>query len=69
MKITITQAIPSPSGLRLALRVEHEKAGWIRFSTAVLLVEKLDLESRQYITQCLNTYMDEFLDAGQLELF
>lgn len=40
-KITVSQASPTPSGLRLGMRIEHEKAGWVRFSTCVILDDDL----------------------------
>ena len=58
MKVTVSTATPSPSGLRLGLRVEHEKAGWVRFATSVLLYDDLDAESIQAITYWLNHRCD-----------
>ena len=58
MKVTVDKATPSPSGLRLGLRIEHEKAGWIRFATTVVLYDQLDGESVQAITRWLNQQAD-----------
>lgn len=69
MKITITDSHPTPSGLRLGLRVEHEKAGWIRFATTVLVVDRLSFESRQAVVQALNEARDDWLDSEQEVLF
>lgn len=69
-KVTITGAVPHPDGLRLALRVENEKAGWLRFAAAVLVVQSLDVPSRAALTKALDTYwsgVDE--DLEQMRLF
>lgn len=46
MKVTISQVAPTKSGLRLGLRIEHEKAGWVRFATTVLLLDRLTYSER-----------------------
>lgn len=70
MKVTISQAAPTPSGLVLGLRVELQNAGWIRFATTVLVVDDLDLASRQALTAALNNFLaPSDLLAEDLELF
>lgn len=54
MKVTITGAAPDPQGLRLALRVEHEKAGWIRFEITTLIVDRLSIFERQSLVSALD---------------
>lgn len=54
MKVIISQAAPHPQGLRLGLRIEHEKAGWVRFSATVLVVEELSTEDRAALTFALD---------------
>jgi len=54
MKIRVTQASPSPSGLRLGLTVEGPKKAWLRFSTTVLVVDELDQETRRWLVRELN---------------
>jgi hypothetical protein len=54
MKITVSQVAPSPLGLRLGLRVEHEKAGWVRFDTTVLVLDRLTYAERAFLTNWLN---------------
>lgn len=68
MKVTITSAAPIRGGLRLALRIEHEKAGWIRFNTAVLLVSDLSLIEREYLTAALDHAASEESYADQESL-
>lgn len=58
MKITVTDILPSTKGLVLGLRVEHEKAGWIRFATTVLLVESLDVETRRWLVRSLDRCLE-----------
>lgn len=53
MKVTITSAVPTERGLRLALRVEHERAGWIRFCASVLLYDDITDESLRAIVRDL----------------
>jgi len=65
MKVTISQVAPSPQGLRLGLRIEHEKAGWIRFGTTVLLLEDLTYAERGYVTDWLNGRAVEVEDLDQ----
>lgn len=65
MKVTVSTATPSPSGLRLGLRVEHEKAGWVRFCTTVVLYDDLDAESVQAITHWLNHRYDAEREGEQ----
>lgn len=65
LKITVDQASPSPSGLRLGLRVEHTKAGWVRFATTFVVYDELTNEMRQALTRFLNAAAegrDESLD-------
>jgi len=68
MKVTITGAVPIRGGLRLALRVEHEKAGWIRFNSVVLLVSDLSLMEREYLTAALDHAASEESYAEQVPL-
>lgn len=68
MKVTITSAAPSTQGLRLGLRLEHEKAGWIRFATTVLVVKDLTYAERAYLTEQLNAFSYE-LDEEDEPLF
>jgi hypothetical protein len=63
MKVTVTQIAPHPQGLRLGLRIEHEKAAWIRFATTVLLVEELTTEERGTLYHAMNKAIDDFLDS------
>lgn len=51
MKVTVDSAAPSERGLRLGLKIQHEKAGWIRFAGTVVLYEQLTLEDMQAIVQ------------------
>jgi hypothetical protein len=53
MKITVSQIAPSRKGLRLGLRIEHEKAGWVRFATTVLLLDSLTYAERQMLLSWL----------------
>lgn len=69
MKVTLTQIAPHPQGLALGLRIEHEKAGWIRFATTVLLVEELPQEERKTLFEALNRAVDTYLDTEQDLLF
>ena len=68
MKVTVTQIAPHPQGLRLGLRIEHEKAGWVRFGATVLLVNTISVEERRSLYEALNRLVDEYLDTEQLEL-
>lgn len=63
MKVTVTQMSPTPSGLRLGLRVEHEKAGWIRFAATALVISDLSREERAVLLKALNHVVDEVLDS------
>jgi hypothetical protein len=54
MKITVSQVAPHPQGLVCGLRIEHERAGWVRFATTVLVTAQLDEESRATLTAALN---------------
>ncbi|HKN46200.1 MAG TPA: hypothetical protein VJW23_19995 [Propionibacteriaceae bacterium] len=65
MKVTITSAAPSTQGLRLGLRIEHEKAGWIRFATTVLVVKDLTYGERAYLTEALNRFEQELDDVDE----
>lgn len=69
MKVTITQIAPHPQGLSLGLRIEHEKAGWIRFGATVLLVNDISLQERKTLYEALNRAVDEYLDTEQELLF
>jgi hypothetical protein len=69
VKITLSQIAPHPQGLLLGLRVEHEKAGWIRFCTTVLLVNELPLSERKTLYEALNKAVDDYLDTEQELLF
>lgn len=53
MKVTITSTTPSNQGLHLGLRIEHEKAGWVRFATTVLVASSLNYRERQMILDWL----------------
>lgn len=53
MKVTITSTTPSKQGLHLGLRIEHEKAGWVRFATTVLVAGSLNYRERQMILDWL----------------
>lgn len=55
MKITVTSVCPTPQGVRFGLRVEHEKAGWVRFATTVLLVDALTNDDRRALTKALDS--------------
>lgn len=54
MKVTITGAAPDPQGLRLALRIEHEKAGWIKFDQTVLICDRLSYVDRASLLSALD---------------
>lgn len=59
MKITVDAVAPTPGGIRLGLRVEGDKHAWLRFSTAVLLVEDLSLVERQWIVKALDQAVED----------
>jgi len=74
MKITVTSILPHPSGLVLGLRVEHEKAGWIRFATTVLLIDAVNDDACATLTDALNkrwsrTPPEEDMGSQYLQLF
>lgn len=53
MKITVSQIAPSREGLRLGLRIEHEKAHWVRFGVTVLALDRLTYAERQLLLSWL----------------
>lgn len=63
LKITVDQAAPSPSGLVLGCRVEHDKAGWIRFGVAMLVVDNLSSDCRAALVEALNGAHMRVLDT------
>lgn len=67
MKVTITGAAPTAQGLRLGLRIEHEKAGWIRFSATTLVVHSLTFGERCALMKAL-TRAAEDLDREHVDL-
>lgn len=69
MKVAITQVAPHPQGLRLGLRVEHEKAGWIRFETTVLLVDQLSIFERQSLLSALDGASGRLVEDLDIPLF
>lgn len=54
MKVTITDVVPDPHGLRMGLRIEHEKAGWVRFGVTLLVVDRLTFFERQALLSALD---------------
>jgi hypothetical protein len=69
MKITVVGISPHPKGLLCGLRVEHERAGWIRFATTVLVVDEMDKESRQAIVALLNRAAESDSRWEDVDLF
>lgn len=65
IKVTVSQVVPTPSGLRMGLRVEHTQAKWVRFCTTVILYTDLTYAERQTICAYLagDFGPDEVLDA------
>lgn len=68
MKVTITSTAPSQGGVRLGLRIEHEKAGWIRFCSTVLLINDLKMHEREWLVAALNHGADPDRFVEDLEL-
>lgn len=68
MKVTISQIAPHPQGLVLGVRIEHEKAGWVRFSTTVLVSSELTRMERVWLLDMLNGARDDVLDYVDEEL-
>jgi hypothetical protein len=54
MKITITSVSPHRQGVYLGCTISHEKAGWIRFATTVLVLEDLTSAERSIFTHALD---------------
>lgn len=69
MKITVTGTAPHPQGLMVGLRVEVQRAGWIRFATTVLIVEDLSNDDRRAITEALNKSADRVREDLDTPLF
>lgn len=64
MKVTVTGVSPHRDGLRLGLTVEHERAGWVRFTTSVLVVDRLSIWERESLMSALDHAIGQ-VDAGQ----
>ena len=66
IKVEVQTATPTPQGLRLGVRIEHEQAGWIRFNSTILLYETLGNLDRLRVIRYLESAAvgrDEDLDV------
>lgn len=69
MKVTITGASPDPQGLRLGLRIEHERAGWVKFDTTVLVCDRLSVFERASLLSALDHAAGTRVEDLDLPLF
>lgn len=65
MKVTVTQVIPTKDGLRLALRIESDRAGWLRFGATAVLFEDWSDETCVQVTRWLNRRHDQACEADE----
>lgn len=63
MKVAVTKVTPHREGLYLGLVIKHEKAGWVRFATTVLVVDDLSPLERRMILHALSKSRDQVLDT------
>lgn len=62
VKITVQSVAPSDQGILLGLRIEHEKAGWIRFGCSLIVMEDLTAAERAMFVDRLNKAHLKVLD-------